>query len=212
MELPLTILFAAGGLFLLYLLIWRVLSTFITLPCPPGYIFLLDSPLINRVAGPEILIQRAGIEPGQRVLDAGCGPGRVTIPIAKHLAETGQVIALDMQSGMLNRLQKRVSANDLYNVEVIQGELGKGLLENHTFDRAIMISVLGEIPDQLAALEEIYQSLMPGGILSITEILPDPHFQSKKKVTNLAERTGFNIDESFSGWRAFTVNLIKPIP
>ena len=46
----------------------------------------------------------------------------------------------------------------------------------------------GEFPEQEAALQEIYQALKPGGILSVTEIIFDPHFQSRESVQRVAGR------------------------
>lgn len=207
MKYPLLIIAGASLVFLLYLLAWRILSRFINLPCPPGYIFLLDSPLINRVAGAEILIERAGVKPGMKVLDAGCGPGRLTIPLAKILQDSGEVSAFDMQPAMLDRLQKRLTANELDNVEIIQGQFGENLLRSDRFDRVFLVSVLGEIPDQVGALREIHQALVPGGILSITEVLPDPHYQRKSTVIHLAGETGFQVDTVNQDWRSYTINL-----
>lgn len=207
MKYLLLIIAGASLVFLLYLLAWRILSRFINLPCPPGYIFLLDSPLINRVAGAEILIERAGVKPGMKVLDAGCGPGRLTIPLAKILQDSGEVSAFDMQPAMLDRLQKRLTANELDNVEIIQGQFGENLLGSDRFDRVFLVSVLGEIPDQVGALREIHQALVPGGILSITEVLPDPHYQRKSTVIHLAGETGFQVDTVNQDWRSYTINL-----
>ena len=78
------------------------------------------------------------------------------------------------------------------------------------YDMALLVTVLGEIPDKIPALNEIYTSLKPGGILSITEIIFDPHFQSRKKVLHLANRVGFK-EKNFFGWQlAYTIHLEKP--
>lgn len=210
MQYLLYILVGICFLFLFYLLAWRILSRVINLPCPPGYIFLLESPLINRVAGAQKLIELAGVKEGMHVLDAGCGPGRITIPAAEVLRESGKVTAFDMQPGMLARLEKRLAAVNLTNVEVIQGRFGDGLLGTNRYDRVFLVSVLGEIPDQGSALSEIFQALVPGGILSLTEVLPDPHYQSRSSSVQLAERMGFLIEKVHEGWRSYTLNLKKP--
>jgi SAM-dependent methyltransferase len=61
---------------------WRALARRHALPCTPEFIWLLENRAMDRVAGSALLLNRAGIVPGMDVLDAGCGPGRLTIPLS----------------------------------------------------------------------------------------------------------------------------------
>lgn len=203
------ILVIIGVLFLLYLLAWQLLTKLYHLPCPPVFIFILESRMMENVAGPEAIIQRAGIEPDMRVLDAGCGPGRISVPLAAYLSQQGKLVVLDVQEEMLKRLSQRLVNRGLDQVEMIQAGLGSGKLGENLFDRALLITVLGEIPDQPAALAELYRALVPGGILSITEVLPDPHYQPLKKVRRLAKEAGFQTELAHKSWRSYTLNLKK---
>lgn len=206
----LTLVFILVILAVISLLGWRLLTKLYHLPCPPGFIFILESRLMENVAGPEAIIQRAGIQPGMRVLDAGCGPGRMSVPLAAYLGQDGRLVALDIQEGMLDRLRRRLEKRNLDNVELIQGGLGFGLAGTERFDRALLITVLGEIPDQSAALAELHRALVPGGILSVTEVLPDPHYQRLAKVRRLGEEAGFQPELIHQSWRSYTLNLHKP--
>ena len=87
---------------------------------------------------------------------------------------------------------------------------GDGALDKAQFDRALLITVLGEIPDRAKALEEIFEALKPGGVLSITEIAFDPHFQRQSTVRKLAQRTGFREKAVFGNAIAYTMHLEKP--
>ncbi len=60
------------------------------------------------------------------------------------------------------------------------------------------------------ALRHCCEALKPGGLLSITEILPDPHFQSRATVRRLAETAGFQLRAIHGNWRFFTANFVKP--
>jgi ubiquinone/menaquinone biosynthesis C-methylase UbiE len=189
---------------------WRLLSRRHLLPCPTAFIWMLENRIMEKVAGSAELIRRAQISPGMIVLDAGCGPGRVSLPLAKFVAPGGNVVAVDVQAEMLEVLRERMGQADVDNLEIIQAGLGEGRLPTSAFDRALMVTVLGEIPNQAEALREIHQALKGGGILSITEVLPDPHFQRRDKVRRLGEECGFSVDEAYVGRRAYTLNLIKP--
>jgi ubiquinone/menaquinone biosynthesis C-methylase UbiE len=192
-------------------LIWRLASQREELPCPSwlGWMVELDNPF-TQVNHAQFIVDHLGLEPGMTALDAGCGPGRVTVPLARSVGPEGRVVALDMQEGMLARAHEKVDAAGLKNVRYLQSELGGGDLPLNALDRAVLVSVLGEIPDQSAALEELYGALKPGGVLSITEVIFDPHFQRRETVVRVAEAAGFR-EKTFLGRRlAYTMHVEKP--
>ena len=188
-------------------LLWRRQKA--NLPCPANLSFLLENPFMDRIAGVEMLLDRAGVTPGMRVLDAGCGAGRVKLPAARRVGPTGEVVGLDIQEAMLQRVQQKLDAQNVTNVRLLRAGLGENQTEPASFDRAFLVTVLGEIPDKAAALREIYRALKPGGILSVTEMLPDPDFQTPDTVRRLADETGFVEDRLLGGFPAFTINLLK---
>jgi ubiquinone/menaquinone biosynthesis C-methylase UbiE len=165
---------------------------------------------MNALAGSRLLLDRAGVASGMAVIDVGSGPGRLAIPAAERVGPHGRVVALDLQSTMIRRLKERVSARGIGNVQLLLGGAGEGLMPLDEFDRAFLVTVLGEIVDQGAALLEVHNALKPGGILSITEVLPDPHFQSQRRVQKLAEAAGFEFKQVVGPWYAFTMNFSKP--
>jgi ubiquinone/menaquinone biosynthesis C-methylase UbiE len=189
---------------------WRLYSRRHTLPCPPWLDWLLENPYMDTVAGSETIINRAGLQPGMRLLDVGCGPGRISLPAARRVGPAGLVVALDLQEEMLRRLRQRLEAAGCDNIELIHAGIGTAGLAEEFFDRALLVTVLGEIPEQAAALAEIYEALKPGGILSVTEVIPDPHYQRRDTVRRLAQAAGFLEQDSFGTWLAFTLNFIKP--
>ena len=180
------------------------------LPCPSWLSFLLENPYMESLSGSSVLIERIDLRENMRVLDVGCGPGRLTIPFAKHVGAGGEVVALDIQEKMLRKLSERVKDKNLANVRFISGGAGEGILqEQNYFDRAILVTVLGEIPDKKSALKEIHKALKPAGILSVTEVLPDPDFQRQGKVMRLATEAGFTFDKKYCNKLAFTMNFTK---
>jgi FkbM family methyltransferase len=199
------------GLIILVAVTWRLASRRHSLPCPVWLRWLveLDNPFtqINRAA---VIVQHLDLQPGMAVLDVGCGPGRLAIPVAQQVGQQGEVVAMDIQPGMLCRAQEKAQAANLTNLRFLHAGVGEGELERNQFDRALLVTVLGEIPDREAALKEIFDAIKTGGILSVTEIILDPHFQSRSTVARLAGAVGFR-EKAFYGNRiAFTLNLEKP--
>ena len=189
----------------------RLLSRHQSTPCPPWLAPLLENPYMNAVAGGALILQRARVQPGMAVLDVGAGPGRLSVPAAKRVGPAGRVVAFDVQPAMLQRLDEAKAAAGVTNLHAVLGDAGKGSLPQGPFDRVLLVTVLGEIMDQEAALGEIFKLLKPGGLLSVTEVLPDPHYQSRRRVRRLAETAGFEVTEVLGPWYAFTMNLRKPV-
>ena len=204
------IILVAIGCTILFSVVWRLASRRHILPCPAYLQKLveLDNPFTktNRAA---FIIDHLGLEPGMRVLDAGCGPGRLSVPAAVRVGSKGIVVAMDVQDGMLARAKEKVQLANLTNVTFLHAALGNGLLEHNHFDRALLVTVLGEIPDQRMALQEIFDALKPGGILSVTETIFDPHYQRRNTVTRLACEIGFKEHAFYGNKIAFVLNLIK---
>jgi ubiquinone/menaquinone biosynthesis C-methylase UbiE len=200
------------GLVLLLLisaLAWRYLVRRRSLPCPHWLVPLLENPYMNRVAGAALVLNRARVGRDMVLLDVGCGPGRLTVPAAERVGASGRVVALDIQRSMLDRLGERVAEAGCTNVMRVLAGAGAGALSDNSFDRALLVTVLGEIPDRTAALQEIRRALKPGGVVSITEVIPDPHYQRRSTVRELAIESGFRVDEVFSGLLSYTMNLRK---
>jgi ubiquinone/menaquinone biosynthesis C-methylase UbiE len=186
-------------------------------PLSPRLFFLLENPLTGAFVGAPLLVGRLGLASGMKVLDAGCGPGRLTLPLAKAVGPGGGVVALDGQPAMLSRLEGRLRAEGVKNVRPLLGELGGGALFDEGapevgeggFDRAVLAMVLGEARDRAGALRELYGALRPGGILSVTEILGDPHHLAARTVVKEAEAAGFRLVGRFGSFPAYTLNLEK---
>jgi len=191
---------------------WALLSRRFSLPLPTWLSWCVerDNPFakVHQVA---TIIKHLDLKPGMTVLDVGCGPGRVSIPLAKEVGAKGEVVAMDIQAGMLDKVRNKAKAADLKNIQFLHAGVGEEKLAHNKFDRALMVTVLGEIPNQKAALKEVFSALKPGGILSVTEIIFDPHFQRQSKVLAIATSVGFQEKSLFGNRIAFTMILEKPV-
>ena len=163
--------------------------------------------------GTRNIINRMFIKEGMHILDAGCGPGRFTIPLALLTGPSGSVTAVDIQEEMISRVKARAQRKGLHNVKVLVVDLGAGgnKLMKSFYDFSLLVTVLGEIPEQsrIPALKEIRHSLRPGGMLSITEIESDPDHLSPENIRAMAREAGFEEYDFFSNRKSFTITLLK---
>jgi SAM-dependent methyltransferase len=142
--------------------------------CPYGQRFWVEAPhpLITRDRLREILNPK----PGERILEVGPGTGYYTLDAAEWVKPDGQVDILDLQQEMLDHTMRRAAESGLANVTPTQSDATAMPYEDGTFDGAYLTTVLGEIPDQDAALRELARVLKPGGRLVVGELLGDPHY------------------------------------
>ncbi len=142
--------------------------------CPYGQRFWVEAPhpLITRPRLREILAP----EPGERVLEVGPGTGYYTLEMAEWLKPDGEVDILDLQQEMLDHTMGRAAERGLENVAPTQSDATGMPYQDGTYDAAYLVTVLGEIPDQEAALREISRVLKPGGRLIVGELIGDPHY------------------------------------
>ena len=199
------------GAILMAMVIWRFSSQRHQLPCPVWLRWFVEiDKAFTKTNRAAFIIDTMTIVTGMTVLDAGCGPGRLTLPLALRVGAAGKVTAMDVQRGMLNRTKVKAEAAGLANIEYLHAALGESRLVSSRFERAVLVTVLGEIPDRKAAVAELFNALKPGGILAVVELIFDPHFQTRKSVTDFAAAAGF-MDKGFWGNRmAYVIHFQKP--
>ena len=161
----------------------------------------LDTRFRRFLYRPDRLAERY-VQPGNRILDFGCGPGFFTREFAKRVGENGQVFSVDLQEEMLNILRGKMESEGLlprirtHRCEPDSLNLPVDL--NGTFDAAFTIFVVHEVPDPIKLFREIAQLLKPGGTLFYTEppfIVSGKEFRENLAV---AEEAGFRqVDHSF---------------
>ena len=158
--------------------------------CPYAQRFWVEAPhpLITRRRLYGVLSPR----PGERVLEVGPGTGYYTVDVANWLAPSGRLDILDLQQEMLDHTMRRVRERGLNNVTATQGDARRLPYREATFDAAFLVTVLGEIPDQDAALGELARVLKPGGRLVVGELFGDPHWDSPARLRRRTEAAGLS--------------------
>ena len=160
--------------------------------CPYGQRFWVEAPhpLITRARLREILEPR----PGERLLEIGPGTGYYTLELAAWVGDQGSVEILDIQQEMLDHTIRAARERGLWNVNPTRSDAQEMGWDDDSFDAAILITVLGEIPDQDAALREIARVLRPGGRLIVGELFGDPHMVTLGSLQRRAEAAGLRFE------------------
>ena len=177
--------------------------------CPVGLNWILDNPVRRRYA-PSIL-DRVGIRTGERVLELGPGPGVFSLDAARRTGPTGRLICTDIQAGMIARVAARAREARLDNIEARVASAYELPLENESVDRAFLVSVLSEIPDQERALRELLRVLKPAGILSVTEEFPDPDYLFPNETIRRLQSIGFRLESRFGSLWRYTLNFRRTL-
>jgi len=191
---------------------WRLASRRWSLPCPSAFAWVLDNPGFQRILGTATTLDRIGLRAGQRIVEFGPGPGRLLIPAARRVLPEGEVIGVDVQKGMLDRLERHAKRQGIANLTTIHGDATRPHLPANSCDVVMLCEVLGEIPDRAAVLAQCFQALKPGGVLSVTESLVDPHYQFQSTLRRFAGRAGFRLQSIQGGRWLYTASFIKPYP
>jgi len=149
-----------------------------------------------------VLFRRAGISPGHRVLDIGCGPGDVSFIAADLVGPNGRVVGLDRSPSAVAAARERASRGGHANVEFHVGDLTEAVLPG-PFDAIVGRLVLMYVPDPVQALVRLQAFLRPHGIVVLQEGDPrtigsEPECplvsQIREWMVTALERTGCAVD------------------
>lgn len=109
-----------------------------------------------------------GAAPGERVVDAGCGPGFYVAETLERVGAQGSVVGVDASGPMLALAAKRCEGHD--NVGFHEGDVTALPVPDADFDRALCVQVLEYVDDIPAALGELHRVLRPGGRALIWDV------------------------------------------
>ena len=114
------------------------------------------------------LVERAGLHPGERVLELGSGRGAATFPAAERVGADGHVLALDLAEGMVARLRADVERAGLGQVRCEVGDAEAPDVGPGEWDVVLASLVLFFLPDHQGAMRRYRDLLRPGGRLALS--------------------------------------------
>lgn len=176
--------------------------------CPYSQRFWVQAPhpIITRDRLREVLAP----QPGERVLEVGPGTGYYTLDVADWVGTEGKVEILDLQQEMLDHTMARAAERGIETISPTRADATEMPYEDGGFDAAYLITVLGEIPDQDAALRELARVLKPGGRLVVGELMGDPHYVALNKMRLRAAGVGLAFEQRSGNALGFFARFSKP--
>ena len=117
----------------------------------------------------ELVVERAGVEPGSELLDVACGTGNASIPAARAGA---RVTGLDFAPGLLEIARER-AADAMVEIEFVEGDAQELPFDDASFDR--VVSTFGHMfaPDHERTAAEMKRVLRPQGVIAVACWTPE---------------------------------------
>jgi SAM-dependent methyltransferase len=126
--------------------------------------------ILHNVYGPgaRTLLTRAGIQPGMKVADLGCGVGMTTRLLAELVGGTGQVVGIDYSAAQIEEA-RTLTPSSKSNVSFVEASATDTGLPRMSFDLVYCRFLLIHLTEPELAIREMYDLLKPGGILVIED-------------------------------------------
>ncbi len=113
--------------------------------------------------------ERGGFQPGQTLLDVGCGPGFATFDLAHLVGTSGRVIAVDVSERFVAYLRRQAEARGAGNIDVRIGDVQSLNLTAGSIDGAYNRWVICFVSDPESVVAAVARALRPGGVFVIQD-------------------------------------------
>lgn len=150
----------------------------------------------------EHSLRLAGLRPGMRVLDIGCGPGDVSLVAARLVGPTGTVLGVDAASDAVEFARARAAEQGVSTVKFEQSTIAD--IASDEVDAVIGRLILMHLPDPVATLQHLAGLVRPGGLIAFCEFdigavrsVPDSPLSRKLVEAMVRTFQGVGLDPSF---------------
>ena len=166
----------------------------------------IDAPWANDNYSSEELLKSdkifklCKIKQGSKIIEPGCGSGRLTMLMAERCGDSGKIVAIDVSPGMIKKAKERLTGYN--NVEVSCLSVEDAAFENGNYDAVICHQVFPHFEDKKAVLNKLVATLKTGGFFIIShfigiEEINDVHRKSNSPVVNDIMPSNDEIKELF---------------
>jgi ubiquinone/menaquinone biosynthesis C-methylase UbiE len=154
-----------------------------------GIMSLVHETLYGLFRDPYPALKAAGLEPGQKVLEVGCGPGFFTLPAAKMVGENGSVHTLDVSPLAIEKVQQKIAQAGATNVKTLLTDAAQTGLPAQSFDLAFLFGLAHPRGGLDGILAELQRVLKPTGILAVEgrQQIPEALFYPLKRQGRISQ-------------------------
>ena len=153
------------------------------------WVTTLEGP--QRIATQKVdqVLSKLGLKPGMVIADIGAGSGLFSRPLAKAVAPSGKVYAVDIQQDLLDYINKRDKEENIRNIQTVLGEFNDPKLPSRDVDLAFINDVLHHIENRAAYLKALGGYIKRDGRIAIIEMnKDDPNTPHKNQPELLVSR------------------------
>jgi ubiquinone/menaquinone biosynthesis C-methylase UbiE len=173
---------------------------------PAKHAASLLNPVRRLIQSPTRTVERMTLARTDKVLEIGCGPGYFSRAIAVAVPQ-GSLVLLDLQFAMLEIARQRLP--EFANIHFTQGDASSLPFPDTSFDAALLVLVLGEVPDKDRCIAEVARVLVCGGSVTFAESRRDSDFIPIGKLQARAVKHGLELAERHGpGWE-YTARFLK---
>lgn len=138
----------------------------------------------------DLAVTALALEPGETVLDFGCGAGGAFPALRHAVGSRGHVVGLDYSPRMLALAGAVVAEHHWDNVEVRRGDASSTVLEPGRYDAAVAGYALSAVPDLGTAVQHLHAAIRPGGRVFVGDMQFGPHPAARLLRTGYRMLTG----------------------
>jgi ubiquinone/menaquinone biosynthesis C-methylase UbiE len=116
----------------------------------------------------QLLVDSAGVDSGNKVLDVACGTGVAARKAARLIGADGKVAGLDADKAMLSAAKRFAASEDIHLIEWYHSDVISMPFRKNEYDVVLCQQGLQFFPDRLAALQEMFRVMVPNGRIAIS--------------------------------------------
>jgi ubiquinone/menaquinone biosynthesis C-methylase UbiE len=160
------------------------------------------------------------LEPGDTMVDIGCGDGFFSLPAAKLVGRTGLIYALDASDEAIAQLQAKANSFDLTNIRAVVADAEQTIICRHCADIILMANVLHDFDNPLKVLANAKEMLKPDGFVVDLDWKKEPRQQhgpplekrlSQDEASAILNQAGYSVKKNIPSGPFHYLLLAEPI-